>query len=150
VVEVSFEELQTRLVSALREAEEDDVRKEIVGKYKEEYPKILIVTNMLLVGFDAPILQVQYLDKQLKGHRLLQAIARTNRPCKDIKEAGIILDYIGILKELKKAFEECGKKDISGVLSNLDDLRQEFTQRINETMQFFEGVPKEKYDRQQC
>ena len=128
--------------------EPDDIRKEIVEKYKEEkYPKILIVTDMLLTGFDAPILQVQYLDKTLKGHRLLQAIARTNRPYKDIKEAGMILDYVGILKEFKKAFEEYSKEDISGILYDIDELRKEFTQLIRQTMQFFEDVPKDQYDR---
>jgi len=128
--------------------EPDDIRKEIVEKYKEEkYPKILIVTDMLLTGFDAPILQVQYLDKPLKGHRLLQAIARTNRPYKDIKEAGMILDYVGILKEFKKAFEEYSKEDISGILYDMDELRKEFTQLIRQTMRFFEDVPKDQYDR---
>jgi len=128
--------------------ESDDIRKEIVEKYKEEkYPKILIVTDMLLTGFDAPILQIQYLDKPLKGHRLLQAIARTNRPYKDIKEAGMILDYIGILKEFKKAFEEYSKEDITSILYDIDELRKEFTQLIRQTMQFFEGVPKDQYDR---
>ena len=128
--------------------EPDDIRKEIVEKFKEEEsPKILIVTDMLLTGFDAPILQVQYLDKPLKGHRLLQAIARTNRPYKDIKEAGMILDYVGILKEFKKAFEEYSKEDISGILYDMDELRKEFTKLIRQTTQFFEDVPKDQYDR---
>ena len=66
-----------------------DIRKDIIEKFKEEdYPKILIVTDMLLTGFDAPCLQVMYLDRPLKEHRLLQAVARTNRPYKDLKEAG--------------------------------------------------------------
>jgi type I restriction enzyme R subunit len=70
---------------------------EIRDKFKTEiFPKILIVTDMLLTGFDAPILQTIYLDKLLKKHRLLQAIARTNRPYKDLKEAGLIIDYVGI------------------------------------------------------
>ncbi|GAI07079.1 unnamed protein product, partial [marine sediment metagenome] len=59
----------------------DDIRKGVIEKFKEEeYPKILIVTDMLLTGFDAPKLQVMYLDKLLQEHRLLQAVARTNRP----------------------------------------------------------------------
>jgi len=53
---------------------------------------------MLLTGFDAPILQTMYLDKPMKEHKLLQAIARTNRPYKDIKEAGLVIDYVGIDK----------------------------------------------------
>jgi len=139
-----LEELQDRY----KGKDPEDIRKEIVEKFKEEdYPKILIVTEMLLTGFDAPVLQVQYLDKPLKGHRLLQAIARTNRPYKDIKEAGLIIDYMGILKEITKAFEEYSKEDIGGVLYNTDELKQEFIDLIDKTMNFFEEVPKEKYDR---
>ncbi|WNZ29955.1 MAG: HsdR family type I site-specific deoxyribonuclease [Candidatus Bathyarchaeota archaeon] len=128
--------------------EPDDIRKELVEKYKEEtLPKILIVTDMLLTGFDAPILQAQYLDKPLKGHRLLQAIARTNRPYKDIKEAGMILDYVGILKEFQKAFKEYSKEDITGILYDMAELRKEFTNLITQTMQMFENIPKDQYDR---
>jgi len=103
---------------------------------------------MLLTGFDAPILQVMYLDKPLKEHRLLQAIARTNRPYKDLKEAGIIIDYVGILKEFTKAFKAYTKEDIKGALYNIEDLRNDFIQIINETINLFEKIPKDKYDRE--
>lgn len=95
------------------EKEIEEIRKEVIEKFKEEdSPKLLIVTDMLLTGFDAPILQTMYLDKPLKEHRLLQAIARTNRPYKGIKEAGVILDYIGILNEFKRAFEIYSEEEI--------------------------------------
>jgi len=127
----------------------EDIRKDIIDKYKEEdYPKILIVTDMLLTGFDVPILQTMYLDKPLKEHRLLQAIARTNRPYKDLKEAGLIIDYVGILKEFTKAFENYTKEDIKDVLLPMDKLTQDFTQTINETMSLFTDIPKDQYDRQ--
>jgi len=127
----------------------EDIRKEIIDKYKEEdYPKILIVTDMLLTGFDVPILQTMYLDKPLKEHRLLQAIARTNRPYKDIKTAGLIIDYVGILKEFTRAFENYTKEDITGVLLPIDELAQDFTQTIDKTMTLFADVPKDQYDRQ--
>lgn len=127
----------------------EDIRKEIIDKYKEEeYPKILIVTDMLLTGFDAPILQTMYLDKPLKEHRLLQAIARTNRPYKDLKTAGLIIDYVGILKEFTRAFENYTKEDITGVLLPINELVQDFTQTINETMTLFQDIPKDQYDRQ--
>ncbi len=103
---------------------------------------------MLLTGFDAPILQTMYLDKPLKEHRLLQAIARTNRPYKDLKEAGLIIDYVGILKEFTQAFENYTKEDITGVLSTINKLTQEFTQTIDETMALFQDIPKDQYDRQ--
>ena len=127
----------------------EDIRKQIIDKYKEEeYPKILIVTDMLLTGFDVPILQTMYLDKPLKEHRLLQAIARTNRPYKDIKEAGLIIDYVGILKEFTKAFENYTKEDIQGVLLDLNTLTEEFTQLINETTVLFQDIPKDQDNRQ--
>jgi type I restriction enzyme R subunit len=127
----------------------EDIRKETITKYKEEEnPKILIVTDMLLTGFDAPILQTMYLDKPLKEHRLLQAIARTNRPYKDIKEAGLIIDYVGILKEFTRAFENYTKEDITGILISTDDLVKEFTQKLNETTALFTGIPKDQFDRQ--
>lgn len=127
----------------------EDIRKQIIDRYKEEeYPKILIVTDMLLTGFDAPILQTMYLDKPLKEHRLLQAIARTNRPYKDIKEAGLIIDYIGILKEFTRAFENYTKEDITGVLLDLDTLTQEFNQTLDETMALFPDIPKDQDYRQ--
>ena len=127
----------------------EDIRKETVTKFKEETnPKILIVTDMLLTGFDAPILQTMYLDKPLKEHRLLQAIARTNRPFKDLKEAGLIIDYVGILKEFTRAFENYTKEDISGILINTDDIVKEFTQKLDETTVLFTDVPKDQYDRE--
>jgi type I restriction enzyme, R subunit len=127
----------------------EDIRKDTITKYKEEEtPKILIVTDMLLTGFDAPILQTMYLDKPLKEHRLLQAIARTNRPYKDLKEAGLIINYVGILKEFTRAFENYTKEDITGILISTDDLAKEFTQKLDETAALFVDVPKDQYDRQ--
>lgn len=126
----------------------EDINKEIVLNYKEkEFPKILIVTEMLLTGFDASILQTMYLDKLLKEHRLLQAIARTNRPYKGVKEAGVIIDYVGILKEFKKAFEMYSRDDIRGALYNMNDIREEFNCTIKELLEIFKDIPKDKFDR---
>lgn len=124
----------------------NEIRKEIIGQFKEEEkPKILIVTDMLLTGFDAPIPQTMYLDKPLKEHRLLQAIVRTNRPY--LKEAGAIVDYLGILKEFKRAFEIYSKEEINGAIQNIEDLREEFVRLLERTLEIFEGIPKDKFDR---
>lgn len=64
--------------------------------------KIVIVRDMWLTGFDAPCVNTMYIDKPMKAHGLMQAIARANRKYKD-KEAGLIVDYLGIGKELKDA-----------------------------------------------
>ncbi|MBN1384820.1 MAG: HsdR family type I site-specific deoxyribonuclease [Elusimicrobia bacterium] len=125
-----------------------DARKSIVDKYKnEEYPKILIVTEMLLTGFDAPELQVMYLDKPLKEHRLLQAIARTNRSYKDLKEAGIIIDYVGVLGEIKKAFKIYNEEDIKCVLFSYENVEKEFKDLIGKILKMFEKLP-ENYERE--
>ena len=120
----------------------DDIRKETIDKFKdEELPKILIVTDMLLAGFDAPELQVMYLDKPLKEHRLLQAVARTNRPFKDLKEAGLIIDYVGVLGELKRALEMYSKEDIKDALISYASFKEEFIELLKETMEILKEVP---------
>ncbi|HDM36732.1 MAG TPA: HsdR family type I site-specific deoxyribonuclease, partial [Candidatus Syntrophoarchaeum butanivorans] len=126
----------------------DEIRKEIVDGFKEdEFPKILIVTDMLLAGFDAPILQTMYLDKPLKEHRLLQAVARTNRPYMDLKEAGVVIDYVGILREFKRALEMYSEEDIKGALYSFKNIRNEFDRLIKEIMDIFKDIPME-YDRE--
>lgn len=123
------------------------INEKIIEDFKEsEYPKILIVTDMLLTGFDAPILQVMYLDKPLKEHRLLQAIARTNRPYKDLKEAGLIIDYIGILKEFEKSFELYNENDLKLAIVDTEDLEKNFSDLINEALELFNGIDI-RYDR---
>lgn len=74
--------------------------------------KLAIVRDMWLTGFDAPALHTLYIDKPMKGHNLMQAIARVNRVYKD-KEGGLVVDYIGIATDLKKAlsvYTESGGK----------------------------------------
>jgi type I restriction enzyme R subunit len=141
-----------KLVAESRERyghlDSESIRKKVVENFKEEeLPKILIVTEMLLTGFDAPILQVMYLDKLLKEHRLLQAIARTNRPYKDIKEAGLVIDYVGILKEFKRAFEIYSSEDIEQVLLDYDSVRDEFARLIQETLEIFRDTQR-NYERE--
>jgi len=64
--------------------------------------KIVIVRDMWLTGFDAPCLTTMYIDKPMRGHNLMQSIARVNRVFKD-KPSGLIVDYLGIASDLKKA-----------------------------------------------
>lgn len=72
--------------------------------------KIAIVVDMWLTGFDVPSMATMYIDKPMKGHNLMQAIARVNRVYKD-KEAGLIVDYIGMAAELKTALGKYTKRD---------------------------------------
>jgi type I restriction enzyme R subunit len=82
---------------------------------------ILIVCDMLLTGFDAPIEQVMYLDKVIVAHNLLQAIARVNRVDNDDKDVGFIVDYVGIGHHLKKALDVYFEKEQQEVLSCITD-----------------------------
>lgn len=72
--------------------------------------KIVIVRDMWLTGFDVPSMHTMYIDKPMKGHNLMQAIARVNRVFKD-KSGGVVVDYIGILESLKKALNQYTESD---------------------------------------
>lgn len=81
---------------------------------------IVIVNNMLLTGFDAPVEQVMYLDRVIQAHSLLQAIARVNRVCGADKEKGFVVDYVGIGHHLRRAidnYDEREQKEIEDTLS---------------------------------
>ena len=87
-------------------------KKELENKFKddEDPMKIAIVVDMWLTGFDVPSLSTMYVYKPMRGHNLMQAIARVNRVFKE-KEGGLIVDYIGIASELKKAMSEYTDRD---------------------------------------
>lgn len=98
-------------------------------------PKILIVTDKLLTGYDAPVLYCMYLDKPMRDHVLLQAIARVNRPYEDEsgirKRVGLVVDFVGVLRELKKALR-FDSGDVSGVIEDLDVLLNDFRARMGD------------------
>jgi type I restriction enzyme R subunit len=117
----------------LSEEEEKRVRKAF--RKPDELPKILIVTEKLLTGFDAPILYCMYLDKPMRDHVLLQAIARVNRPYEDVegrkKPSGFVLDFVGIFENLEKALA-FDSQDISGVINDIELLKTRFKQLMDE------------------
>lgn len=87
-------------------------RDAIATRFKNEKDplKIVIVRDMWLTGFDVPCLHTMYIDKPMRGHGLMQAIARVNRVFKD-KPGGLIVDYIGIADQLKQALLSYSKGD---------------------------------------
>ena len=118
-----------------------DEEKKILDRFRDARDplKIIIVCDKLLTGFDAPILQAQYLDKPMKDHTLLQAICRTNRPYDDGKTHGLIIDYIGIFDNAVLALgfdEEVMKK----IVTNLDDVKEAFPRLMEKCLTYFEGV----------
>jgi type I restriction enzyme R subunit len=115
----------------LSETREQEVRKSF--KKPAEQPKILIVTDKLLTGYDAPVLYTMYLDKPMRDHVLLQAIARVNRPYIDAegvqKRVGLVVDFVGILRELQKALR-FDSDDIGGAIEDLDTMMEDLHRRI--------------------
>jgi type I restriction enzyme R subunit len=116
---------------------------------------ILVVNNMLITGFDAPIEQVMYLDNILKDHNLLQAIARVNRVYNKNKSCGFVVDYVGVLKHLEEALAIYADEDIQEITQvvknkskSLDDLKSSHLS-IEE---FFKkhGIPNWRQDIDEC
>ena len=92
---------------------------------------ILIVVDMLLTGFDAPIEQVMYLDKVVVNHTLLQAIARVNRVYDDKKNVGFVVDYVGMGNHLKKALDAYWEKEQQEIVDCLSDNTKLLTELKN-------------------
>lgn len=101
--------------------------------------KLLIVTSKLLTGFDAPILQVMYLDKPLRDHTLLQAVCRVNRTYSEQKTHGLIVDYLGIFDDVAKALE-FDDKSITRVVTNIEGLKGALPVAMQKCLAFFPGV----------
>ncbi|MFM2013799.1 MAG: hypothetical protein RLZZ396_2583, partial [Planctomycetota bacterium] len=101
--------------------------------------KFVIVTNKLLTGFDAPILQVMYLDKPMKDHNLLQAICRVNRTFGQTKTHGLIVDYIGIFDDVALALD-FDEKAVHDVVSNIDELRKMLPEQVRKCLGYFPKV----------
>ncbi len=102
--------------------------------------KILIVCDRLLTGFDAPVEQVMYLDKPLRDHNLLQAIARTNRPLPAMnKRTGLVIDYFGVFQNLEKAlnFDENIREES---LIDWEALKATVPGEVDRCMELFQGI----------
>ncbi|MFA6109982.1 MAG: hypothetical protein WDA75_14540, partial [Candidatus Latescibacterota bacterium] len=109
------------------------------GKWRPPL-KILIVCDRLLTGFDAPVEQVMYLDKPLRDHNLLQAIARTNRPLPSMKKrTGVVVDYFGVFANLEKAlnFDESIREES---LIDWDALRATVPGEVAHCLEPFAGI----------
>ncbi|NGM71367.1 type I restriction endonuclease subunit R [Natronolimnobius sp. AArcel1] len=116
-----------------------------LSEYKDSFVdpdgevELLVVCDMLLTGFDAPVAQVMYLDKPLKEHNLLQAIARVNRPFTD-KNYGLIIDYYGVSNELKEALAMFSAEDVERAMVPLKDKEKDLEAAHRKTVIFFENL----------
>ncbi|OJF75871.1 MAG: DEAD/DEAH box helicase [Treponema sp. CETP13] len=124
-----------------------DQRKQLAERMKDPNDplKIVIVRDMWLTGFDVPCLNTLYIDKPMKGHNLMQAIARVNRVFND-KPAGLIVDYLGIASDLKQALafysDSGGKGDPAVAQHQAVDLMLE---KLEVVSQMYQGFAYEQY-----
>jgi len=121
---------------------ERQIRKSF-GKLDQQ-PKILIVTEKLLTGFDAPVLYAMYLDKPMRDHTLLQAIARVNRPYENeahemVKPHGFVLDFVGIFDKLEKALA-FDSKEINAIVKDLKLLKVLFQEKMQTKAPVYLGL----------
>ncbi len=124
-----------------------DQRRALADRMKdtEDELKLVIVRDMWLTGFDVPCMHTLYIDKPMKGHNLMQAIARVNRVYKD-KPGGLVVDYLGIASDLKKALsfysDSCGKGDPAIAQEKAVQLMLE---KLEVVSQMFHGFAYEEY-----
>ena len=126
---------------------ERQIRKRF-GK-RDQKPKILIVTEKLLTGFDAPLLYAMYLDKPMRDHTLLQAIARVNRPYENeaqgmVKPHGFVLDFVGIFDKLEKALA-FDSDEINAIVKDLKLLKVLFKNKMEQKAPEYLGLIKHSF-----
>lgn len=115
------------------DAEEDSGSEKVNGRIG-----FVVVNEMLVTGFDAPVEQVLYLDRVIKDHGLLQAIARVNRVHDDGKDCGFVVDYVGVGNNLRKALDAYAQKEQQEVIECLtpaSELIGELKQALDETLE---------------
>ena len=120
---------------------EKDAEEKLLDRFRDPADplKFVIVTSKLLTGFDAPILQVMYLDKPMRDHNLLQAICRVNRTFGQAKTHGLIVDYIGIFDDVAQALD-FDEKAVQQVVSNIEELRKVLPVQIQTCLASFPNV----------
>ena len=116
----------------------------------DQMPKILIVTEKLLTGFDAPVLYAMYLDKPMRDHTLLQAIARVNRPYENevqemVKPHGFVLDFVGIFDKLEKALA-FDSDEINAIVKDLNLLKVLFQNKMESKAPVYLGLIEQKFN----
>lgn len=115
----------------------------------DQMPKILIVTEKLLTGFDAPLLYAMYLDKPMRDHTLLQAIARVNRPYENeaqemVKPHGFVLDFVGIFDKLEKALA-FDSDEVNAIVKDLKLLKVLFQNKMTSKAPGYLGLIEQNF-----
>lgn len=128
-------------------AEQEEIIKKFTKPISESKLCFIIVKDMLLTGFDAPVEQVMYLDRPLKEHNLLQAIARVNRTYGDKKKCGYVVDYYGISNHLEEALKIFDKEDLGEPMESLDGVHKQMLSYREAVMGMFKGIEKDNLDK---
>lgn len=147
VTETNTDEVQAFWAKMMeRFGTEEEYNKQLINQFKNsDEPEIIIVVDKLLTGFDAPRNTILYLAKNLKEHRLLQAIARVNRLYEG-KDFGYVVDYYGVLEDLGKAMEIYGSlagfdsEDVEDALIDINDEIGKLPQKYSELLDVFKTI----------
>lgn len=122
----------------------------LISRFKnQDSPEVMIVVDKLLTGFDEPKVALMYLDRNLSGHTLLQAVARVNRTCEG-KDYGYVVDYYGVLAELDNAlsiyseYDEEDKDVFRETLVPVSDKIAELPQRHSDLWELFKMIPNKR------
>lgn len=159
IKDIMGEELECKIIFSGSNNDEPHLRehhttkeeqKDIIASFKKKTSEsklcFLIVKDMLLTGFDAPIEQVMYLDRPLKEHTLLQAIARVNRTCGDGKKCGYVVDYYGVLDFLEEALAIFDKDELGKPMESMGSLYDEMMSLRENVMRMFQSRDKNNID----
>ncbi|MGJ9458524.1 type I restriction endonuclease subunit R [Oceanobacillus sp. CF4.6] len=128
-------------------SEQEEIINQFTKPISESKLCFIIVRDMLLTGFDAPVEQVMYLDRPLKEHNLLQAIARVNRTYGDKKKCGYVVDYYGISNQLEEALKVFDKDDIGEPMESIDGVHKQMLSYRESVMGMFTGIEKNNLDK---
>jgi type I restriction enzyme, R subunit len=115
--------------------------RQVAANFKDpDHPlKVVVVRDMWLTGFDVPALHTMYIDKPMRDHGLLQAIARVNRVFRD-KPGGLVVDYIGIGEDLRKALPRYAAKDVENSMVPVRGVVSKLREKHEVVSEFFHGL----------
>jgi len=130
-------------ISAFRRSKQE--MRDVADRFKDPDDKlrIVVVRDMWLTGFDAPVLHTLYIDKPMKDHGLLQAIARVNRVFRD-KPGGLVVDYIGVGEDLRAALPAYASEDVEDVMVPLEEVITKLQEKHDVVREFFHDTGYER------
>ncbi|GKX32365.1 type I deoxyribonuclease HsdR [Vallitalea longa] len=157
--EIMGEDLEVRIIYSCSANDEQHLKEHMTTKAEQEkfierFKRpieddrlcFIIVKDMLLTGFDAPIEQVMYLDRPLKEHTLLQAIARVNRTYDENKKCGYVVDYYGISNYLEEALSVFDKEELGEPMESIDSINKLMLTYREAVMKMFQGIDRDNLD----